>query len=75
VRQLETIGEATKQVSGDLRDLHPEVPWRRISGLRDVLIHDYMGVDLEAVWQITQRNIPELQKNIQTILQSLRNDA
>lgn len=60
IRQLEIIGEATKQISMDLRVLHTEVPWRRIAGLRDILIHDYMGVDLDAVWQITQKNIPEL---------------
>ena len=75
IRQLEIIGEATKKISGDLRDLHPDVPWRRISGLRDVLIHDYMGVDLQAVWEITQRDIPELQRNVQAIVESFENDA
>jgi uncharacterized protein with HEPN domain len=68
IRQLEIIGEATKQISMDLRALHPDVPWRRIAGLRDILIHDYMGVDLDAIWQITQKDILGLQKQIQKIL-------
>ncbi len=68
IRQLEIIGEATKHISTELRDLYNEVPWRRIAGLRDVLIHDYMGVDLDAVWQITQKEIPKLEKYIRRII-------
>ena len=68
MRQLEIIGEATKRLSEGLRIQHSAVPWRRIAGLRDVLIHDYMGVDLEAVWQVTQRGIPELEGQIREIL-------
>ena len=73
IRQLEIIGEATKHISTKLRVLNSEIPWRRIAGLRDILIHDYMGVDLEAVWHITQKDIPELQKHIQVILRDLEN--
>ena|SRR5438270_7926010 len=71
IRQLEIIGEATKRLSLDLRSRHAQVPWRRIAGLRDVLIHDYMGVDLVAVWEVTQRDLPVLQKQLQAILRAL----
>jgi uncharacterized protein with HEPN domain len=68
IRQLEIIGEATKRLSQDLRSQHPQIPWRRIAGLRDVLIHNYMGVDLEAVWGITQKDLPSLKRQVQRIL-------
>ena len=68
IRQLEIIGEATKRLSPDLRSQYGDVPWRRIAGLRDVLIHDYMGVDLAAVWEVTQQNLPVLKGRVQTIL-------
>lgn len=71
IRQLEIIGEATKNLSQFLRDQYPNVEWRRIAGLRDVLIHNYMGVDLSAVWEITQRNLPDLKKSVLTIIQEL----
>ena len=71
IRQLEIVGEATKRLSTRFRSRYPNVPWRRIAGLRDVLIHDYMGVDLDAVWTVTQTGIPELKAQVVSILQEL----
>ncbi len=68
IRQLEIIGEASKHLSSDVRAENPEVPWRRICGLRDVLIHDYMSVDLEAVWNFVQAGIPRLRDCVAGIL-------
>lgn len=71
IRQLEIVGEATKQLSIDLRLRYSSVPWRRIAGLRDVLIHNYMGVDLDAVWTLTQTGIPELKAQIVSMFQEM----
>lgn len=71
IRQLEIVGEATKNLSADLRSRYPDIPWRRFAGLRDVLIHQYMGVDLVAVWEITQSDLPKLRKRAEEILGEL----
>lgn len=60
IRNFEVIGEAVKQLSSKRRDQYSEVPWRRIAGFRDVLIHDYMGVDLNEVWNIIENDLPLL---------------
>ena len=70
IRQLEIVGEATKQLSPELRARHAELPWRRIAGLRDVLIHQYMGVDLDAVWGIVVDHVPALRQRVEQILAS-----
>ncbi len=56
VRNLEIIGEATKRIGERTRSQNSDIPWRSIAGLRDVLIHDYMGVDLETVWKWLRTN-------------------
>jgi uncharacterized protein with HEPN domain len=70
-RQLEIIGEATKRLSQGLRSRYPDVAWRRAAGLRDVLIHDYMDVDLVALWDLTQTDLPAFKKQIELVLKDL----
>jgi uncharacterized protein with HEPN domain len=70
IRQLEIVGEATKQLSPEVRSRHPFVPWRRMAGLRDVLIHQHMGVDLDAVWEVAAHNAPALRAQVEQILAS-----
>lgn len=60
IRNLEIIGEAVKNLSPELRKGKPDVPWSRIAGMRDVLIHDYFGVDLKTVWDVVKNRLPDL---------------
>jgi len=62
VRQLEIIGEATKKISKDLRNKNPQVPWSDMAGMRDILIHDYLDVDIDVVWKTVSESIPELKE-------------
>ena len=60
VRNLEVIGEATKNLSTGLREANPAIPWRQIAGMRDVLIHDYLKVNLSRVWLTVSTDLPDL---------------
>jgi uncharacterized protein with HEPN domain len=60
LRQLTILGEAAKGVSPEFRGAHPEIPWKRIAGFRDVVVHDYFHVDLREVWRIVQEDVPSL---------------
>lgn len=62
IRSLEVLGEATKHIPAAFRRKHPAIPWTKMAGMRDVLIHDYMGVDLKTVWMVAQERLTELQQ-------------
>ena len=68
IRNLEIIGEATKKLTPYLKDRRPEVPWNRIAGMRDVLIHDYFEVDLQIVWDVVKNRLPELKEHIESLI-------
>ena len=70
LRALEVIGEATKNLSVELKNTHPEVNWRKIAGMRDKLIHAYFVVDLPLVWDTVQIDIPQLEGQVKEILES-----
>jgi uncharacterized protein with HEPN domain len=60
IRSLEVLGEATTHIPASFRKKHPDIPWTKMAGMRDVLIHDYMGVDLRTVWNVISARLPEL---------------
>jgi uncharacterized protein with HEPN domain len=68
IRNLEVIGEAVRSLPPDLQRRHPEIPWWSITALRNVLIHEYFGVDLEIAWRVVQRRLPALKRHIDTML-------
>jgi uncharacterized protein with HEPN domain len=68
IRNIEVIGEAAKRVSGEARGRLASLDWKSICGMRDVLIHDYIGVDLEEVWNVASARIPELQAILEQFL-------
>ncbi len=67
IRQFEVIGEATKRISKDFREKHDSIPWKDMAGMRDVLIHDYIDVDIFMVWKTANEDTPVLIKQIQAI--------
>ena len=62
VRNLEIIGEAVKNIPANVKEKHPDMEWKKISGLRDILAHEYFGIDLEILWDIIENKLPDLKK-------------
>lgn len=68
VRNIEIIGEASKNIPDSVKAKHKELPWKKMTGMRDKLIHGYFGVDVETLWKAVKENIPPLKKSVQKML-------
>jgi uncharacterized protein with HEPN domain len=64
IRNIEIIGEASKQISRNLQQIYFEIPWKEMAGMRDKLIHDYMGVDTTVIWQTILEDLPALKDQL-----------
>jgi uncharacterized protein with HEPN domain len=70
LRKLEVIGQAVKNLSDPTKSRRPEIPWKQIAGMRDKVIHDYFGVNLEIVWAVVERELPKLKVAIADLLEN-----
>jgi uncharacterized protein with HEPN domain len=71
LRNLQTLAESTQRLSADLKAAYLEVDWRGISGLRNILVHDYLGINLVRIWEIIARDLPVLKEQIELLLGGL----
>lgn len=72
IRQITIIGEASRNFSADFQSAHPTVPWADVIGMRNILVHDYSGVNLNDVWEVVQKDLPMLKKQLRQILRDAR---
>ena len=72
IRSIEIIGEASKKIPKSLRDSQPEIPWKKMAGMRDKLTHAYFGIDLEIIWKVVSEEIKQIKPGILKIKDSLQ---
>jgi len=68
VHHLQILGEAAARISEDFRNSHENIPWPKIIGMRNILVHDYFGIDIDIVWSVIEKDLPELEENIKDLL-------
>jgi uncharacterized protein with HEPN domain len=72
IRWIEIIGEAARGLSDDLRQAHPEVPWRQMVAMRNVVVHGYFDIDVELVWSVVKNDLPKLAVQVRSIVEEMR---
>ena len=75
VRNLQTLTESSQRLSADIKSTEPLIPWRELSGFRNVIVHDYMGLDLDAVWLVVAQDLPALSEALNRMMQRLPPEA
>jgi uncharacterized protein with HEPN domain len=71
IRSLEVLGEASKKIPDEIRNRYPRIPWKRMAGMRDKLIHEYFGVDLEIVWNVAKKELPPVKSSIEELVREI----
>jgi uncharacterized protein with HEPN domain len=71
-RALEIIGEATKNIPASVKNRYPQIPWKKMAGMRDKVIHEYFGVDLKRIWNTVKKDIPDLKPLFEKILNDFK---
>ena len=69
IRRLEIIGEAVKNIDDDFRNKYPQIPWKKIAGMRDIITHEYFGVKLERVWDVVRKDLPNIKQQMLFIME------
>ena len=67
IRNLQTLSESTQKLSDKLKQQHPEINWRAISGFRNILVHNYLGLDLQQIWDVIENRLPQLRDSLENI--------
>ena len=75
LRNLQVLAESTQRISETTKAMQPEVEWRKIAAFRNILVHDYLGIDLDTVWDITQREVPELKQAVEEMVSTSQEEA
>lgn len=71
LRNLQTMTEATQRLSADVKEQYPEIPWTQIGAFRNILVHNYLGIDLDVIWAVIQRDLPPLKQAVLSMQQEI----